>query len=56
MTSSVEVDPHLIQDHFDLVDAYERADLPAAKSIITTHNEHAKATQRAAILRLGGEV
>jgi len=47
---------HLVDDHFDLVDALERADLPAVRRVMTAHNEHAKATQRAGILRLGGRL
>ncbi|MGK5683440.1 flavin reductase [Actinoplanes sp. URMC 104] len=42
-------DPHLVRDHFELVDALERADLPAVRRVLTAHNEHAKATQRAGI-------
>jgi flavin reductase (DIM6/NTAB) family NADH-FMN oxidoreductase RutF/DNA-binding GntR family transcriptional regulator len=35
---------------------YERADLEAVKRIVTTHNERAKATQRAGIERAGGQL
>ena len=49
-------DPHLVTDHFDLVDALERADLPAVRRVMTSHNDHAKATQRAGILRAGGRL
>jgi flavin reductase (DIM6/NTAB) family NADH-FMN oxidoreductase RutF/DNA-binding GntR family transcriptional regulator len=49
-------DPHLVTDHFDLVDALERADLPTARRVLRSHNDHAKATQRAGILRVGGRL
>ena len=47
---------HLATDHFDLVDALERRDLPTARQVMTVHNERAKATQRAGIGRLGGRL
>ena len=56
LTPEVEVSSHLIDDHRELVDAYERADLSVVKQIITAHNERAKATQRAGIERAGGRV
>lgn len=56
LTRDVDVSPHLIDDHLKLVDAYEAADLPAVKQIITAHNERAKATQRAGIQRAGGQL
>jgi flavin reductase (DIM6/NTAB) family NADH-FMN oxidoreductase RutF/DNA-binding GntR family transcriptional regulator len=56
LTPEVEVSAHLLDDHRELVDAYERADLAAVKQIITVHNERAKATQRAGIERAGGRV
>jgi len=56
LTPEVAVSPHLVQDHLELVDAYERADLDAVKRVITAHNERAKATQRAGIERAGGEL
>jgi flavin reductase (DIM6/NTAB) family NADH-FMN oxidoreductase RutF/DNA-binding FadR family transcriptional regulator len=56
LTPEVEVSAHLLDDHRELVDAYERADLIAVKQIITVHNERAKATQRAGIERAGGRV
>jgi hypothetical protein len=34
----------------------ERADLPAVRRVLRTHNEHAKATQRAGIQRAGGRL
>jgi len=52
----MDADPHLVSDHFDLVDALERRDLAAVRRVLTAHNDHAKATQRAGILRLGGRI
>jgi DNA-binding GntR family transcriptional regulator len=56
LTGGVEVSSHLVDDHLELVDAYERADLAAAKKVIVRHNERAKATQRVGIERAGGQV
>jgi len=39
------------QDHLDLVAAYERGDLAAARDIIAAHSDHAKATMKAGIER-----
>jgi flavin reductase (DIM6/NTAB) family NADH-FMN oxidoreductase RutF/DNA-binding GntR family transcriptional regulator len=47
---------HLVDDHVALVGALERADLPAVEGVIRSHNEQAKATQRAGILRHGGQL
>jgi DNA-binding GntR family transcriptional regulator len=47
---------HLAREHLELVAAYERHDLPAAKDVIVRHTEHAKATQRAGIERAGGQL
>ena len=56
LSTDIKVSDHLVADHRALVDAYERADLAAAKAIIIAHNERAKATQRAGIDRAGGEL
>ena len=56
LSTEIDVSDHLIDDHRRLVDAYRRADLAAAKQIITEHNERAKATQRAGIERAGGQL
>jgi len=56
LTNEVDVSPHLIDDHRRLVDAYQAADLVAAKQIIAEHIERAKATQRAGIERVGGQL
>jgi flavin reductase (DIM6/NTAB) family NADH-FMN oxidoreductase RutF/DNA-binding GntR family transcriptional regulator len=54
LTAGLPVSPHLADDHLALVDAYEHRDLAAVKQIVVTHNERAKATQRAGIERAGG--
>ena len=56
LSIDVEAGRHLIDDHLALVDALERADLPTARQVMTAHNDRAKATQRAGILRVGGRV
>jgi flavin reductase (DIM6/NTAB) family NADH-FMN oxidoreductase RutF len=56
LTSDVEVSEQLINDHRQLVAAYDRGDLAAAKRVISAHNERAKATQRAGIERAGGQL
>ncbi len=47
---------HLVDDHFALVGALERADLPAVQDVIRAHNDRAKATQGASIVRHGGRL
>jgi DNA-binding GntR family transcriptional regulator len=49
LTPDVEVVGDIGQDHLDLVAAYERSDLAAAREIIISHSDHAKATMRAGI-------
>nr|WP_296064528.1 flavin reductase [uncultured Actinoplanes sp.] len=56
LPSDMKVDAHLVGEHFELVDALERADLAAVRLVLLTHNEHAKATQRAGIERSGGRL
>jgi benzoate/toluate 1,2-dioxygenase reductase subunit len=46
----------LAREHLELVQAYERGDLAAAKEVIVRHAEHSKATQRAGIERAGGQL
>ena len=53
LTAGLPVSPHLVDDHLALVDAYEHGDLAAVKQIVVSHNERAKATQRAGIERAG---
>jgi 4-nitrophenol 2-monooxygenase / 4-nitrocatechol 4-monooxygenase, reductase component len=56
LLEDVDAGPHLASDHFGLVDALARRDLPAVRQVMTAHNERAKATQRAGILRRGGRL
>jgi benzoate/toluate 1,2-dioxygenase reductase subunit len=49
LTPDVDVVGDIVQDHRDLVTAYERGDLAAARDIVLAHSEHAKATMRAGI-------
>jgi flavin reductase (DIM6/NTAB) family NADH-FMN oxidoreductase RutF/DNA-binding GntR family transcriptional regulator len=56
LPTEADADPQLIADHFDLVDAVERADRTAVRTVLVDHNERAKATQRAGIERHGGRL
>jgi flavin reductase (DIM6/NTAB) family NADH-FMN oxidoreductase RutF/DNA-binding GntR family transcriptional regulator len=56
LTADVVPSPQLVEDHIELVGAYERGDLDAAKAIVRAHDERAKATQRAGIERAGGQL
>lgn len=47
LTPGRSVDPHMADEHLALVDAYDRADGVEARAVITAHNAHAKAQQRA---------
>jgi 4-nitrophenol 2-monooxygenase / 4-nitrocatechol 4-monooxygenase, reductase component len=51
-----EIEGVLAHEHLNLVDAYERADLDAARDIIIRHTAHAKQTQRHGIERAGGQL
>ena len=53
LAPGVDVVGDVVQDHRDLVAAYERGDLAAARDIIVSHTEHAKATMRAGIEKAG---
>jgi benzoate/toluate 1,2-dioxygenase reductase subunit len=54
LAPGVDVVGDVVQDHRDLVDAYERGDVATARDIIVNHTEHAKATMRAGIEKSGG--
>jgi benzoate/toluate 1,2-dioxygenase reductase component len=54
LTPSVELAADIAQDHRDLVDAFARGDIDAARRAIVAHTEHAKATMHAG-LELRGE-
>ena len=56
LPADMDADPHLRTDHFDLIGALERRDRAAVRQVMTSHNERAKATQRAGILRAGGRL
>jgi flavin reductase (DIM6/NTAB) family NADH-FMN oxidoreductase RutF/DNA-binding GntR family transcriptional regulator len=46
----------IIDDHREIVEAYERASLPDALEVIKRHNENAKETTRRAIVAAGGAI
>jgi NAD(P)H-flavin reductase len=54
LTPDVDVVGDIIRDHRELVAAYERGDVAAARDIVVAHTEHAKATMRAGIEKAGG--
>jgi benzoate/toluate 1,2-dioxygenase reductase subunit len=54
LAPGVDVIGDIVQDHRDLVDAFERGDINAARDIVVSHTEHAKATMRAGIEKAGG--
>ena len=56
LSDDMEAGAHLLSDHDALVDALERGDLASVRTVIRTHNEHAKATQRTSIHRHGGHL
>jgi 4-nitrophenol 2-monooxygenase / 4-nitrocatechol 4-monooxygenase, reductase component len=47
VTTETSVSPRVAQDHLDLVEAYEMADLARARAIIIDHNARAKKSMRA---------
>ena len=55
LTPSVELAADIAQDHRDMVDAFERGDLDAARTAIVTHTDHAKATMRAGVEALASQ-
>ena len=54
LSPGVDVTGDIVQDHRDLVAAFERGDLAAARDIVVSHTENAKATMRAGIEKGGG--
>ncbi|HEX5497476.1 MAG TPA: flavin reductase [Mycobacteriales bacterium] len=46
----------LVHEHRRLVEAYERGDLPTARSVVKEHSERSKQTQRAGIELAGGSI
>jgi NAD(P)H-flavin reductase/ferredoxin len=55
LTPSVELVGDIAKDHLDIVDAFERRDLNALRSIIGDHTDHAKATMRVGIEKSGSK-
>jgi len=55
LTPSVDVVGDIAKDHIDIVDAFERRDLNALRSIIAEHTDHAKATMRVGIEKSGSK-
>jgi benzoate/toluate 1,2-dioxygenase reductase component len=53
LAPGVDVIGDIVQDHRDLVAAFERGDITAARDIVVSHSEHAKATMRAGIEKGG---
>ena len=53
LTPSVDLVGDIAKDHLDIVDAFERGDLNALRSIIAEHTDHAKATMRVGIEKSG---
>lgn len=49
LTASVELAADIAQDHRDMVDAFARGDIDAARAAIVAHTEHAKATMHTGI-------
>jgi len=50
----VDVIGDIVQDHLDLVATFERGDIAAARDLVVSHTEHAKATMRAGIEKANG--
>jgi DNA-binding GntR family transcriptional regulator len=53
LAPGVDVVGDIVQDHRDLVAALERGDLAAARDLVVSHTEHAKATMRAGLAKAG---
>jgi NAD(P)H-flavin reductase/ferredoxin len=53
LTPTVDLAGDIARDHFEIVEAFERGDLNAARDLIVAHTEHAKATMRAGIEQAG---
>ena len=54
LTPSIELPADIAQDHRDIVAAFERGDLDAARTAIVAHTQHAEATMRRGIEKAGG--
>lgn len=51
MVDNCWISPNIIQEHFDVVEAFENNDLAAVRRIIISHNEYARATMREAMAK-----
>jgi benzoate/toluate 1,2-dioxygenase reductase subunit len=56
VTSATSISPQIAQDHLDLVEAYERADLAHARRIILDHHTRAKQNMRANFAALSSQI
>jgi benzoate/toluate 1,2-dioxygenase reductase component len=56
LSTTTGVDGGIAADHVEIVDAYDRADLAAAREVIVRHAAHAKTAQRAGIEDAGGRL
>lgn len=54
LSGDVRAPAELVHEHRRLVEAYERGDLTAARTVVKEHNERSKQTQRAGIEAAGG--
>jgi NAD(P)H-flavin reductase/ferredoxin len=54
LAPGVDVVGDIVEDHRELVAAFDRGDIAAARDIVVSHTEHAKATMRAGIEKVGG--
>jgi len=55
LTPTVDLVGDITKDHVDMVTAYENRDMEALRLIIVEHNDHAKATMRAGIEKVGSK-
>lgn len=56
LSGDVRASPALVHEHRRLVEAYERGDLAAARTVVKEHSERSKRTQRAGIELAGGSI
>lgn len=56
LSGDVRASPELVREHQQLVEAYERGDLTAARAVVRAHSERSKQTQRAGIELAGGAI
>lgn len=56
LSGDVRASVSLVDEHRLLVEAYERGDLTAARTVVKAHNDRSKQTQRDGIERAGGAI